>query len=286
MHSHSVSPSGSQIQLFACHELGCKSQPFKRIADLNRHKRKHGSLQRFDCPASDCERTGKRGFSRADKLADHTLAGHSESDWFSCAVCEVLLIRAEYEVHLMGMGNQENSSAHLRPRAYRTCPMPRCSFKVHLGSVRIPRSTQMDLLQQHLLEKHDLQARSHFSEVLEQRGFDTRSGEIICPLCPSSCRFQKCGDFEDHFMRVHFRGPVCGRHGADRCEAMCLWRSSVNRISVCTSVPDEVRQHRLTILRIWPLFAYYPVWDDIKRCTRRAWPRFLGRKIGSRRMVS
>ncbi|OAL06531.1 hypothetical protein IQ06DRAFT_763 [Phaeosphaeriaceae sp. SRC1lsM3a] len=250
----------NEVATFACQEPGCRSQPFKRIGDLNRHNRKHSdSAVRFHCPASGCRRKGKQGFSRRDKLTDHMLAGHNEDDWFSCASCGVQFERAEYQFH--------DETARLQYN--RTCPMPRCSFKVFTGHDE-DQELKLEMLQEHLLAKHDLKARSNFSELLGRRGYEARSGEIICPVCSPPCLFKNHGDFEGHFMHTHFQGTVFSRHEDGSCEATCFGYNAYRSLAECTSIPEEVRQHRLAILRIMPVFADFPVWDDITPCSGRA----------------
>jgi hypothetical protein len=72
-------------------------------------------------------------------------------------------------------------------------------------------------------------------------------------------------------MQVHFHGPVCGSDyhstSGESCPPNCYGRQPDRRLSRCTMIPDEVKQHRRTILRVWPDFDRYPVWDDIQQCT-------------------
>jgi hypothetical protein len=97
---------------------------------------------------------------------------------------------------------------------------------------------------------------------------------VACPICPAIDCFLTHKDFYEHFMQVHFHGPVCGEWGHGRpgksCRQNCYGRHRRERLSQCTMIPDEVKQHRRTILRVWPAFASYPVWNDIKHCTPSA----------------
>lgn len=260
-------PVQPNIRLYVCQEPGCYIRSFKRIGDLRRHSRSHDLLQRFPCPASGCNRVGKRGFARADKLVDHMLAGHDENDWFSCASCGWSFVRAEYEVHL-NLGYHKTDRVD-HASGYRTCPQPRCSFKVHIGHRSSAKIDKLDMLQEHLLEKHDMQARSHFACLLEQKGYDAQTCEVICPACPLQPRFKKHSDFENHFWHTHFQGPSCFEHEAGLCNTTCSFRHAYWRIKKCTSIPDELIQHRLAILRIWPPFGSHPVWIDVKNCEDR-----------------
>jgi hypothetical protein len=110
-----------------CNVEGCRAGPYKRRGDLRRHSIKHNVWYRFGCPAVGCSRTGHREFTRMDKLIDHILAGHDEDAIFSCSKCgeelprDLLTIRESYQDLVIGY------------KQYRTCPMLRCSFKIHIG---------------------------------------------------------------------------------------------------------------------------------------------------------
>jgi hypothetical protein len=231
MRQDSTSPNHSNR--FPCNAEGCLSRPFKRRGDLIRHSRKHGLHQTHDCLAFHCNRTGQRGFTRKDKLVDHMLAGHDEDTLFTCPDCEKQLSRDLIAVHAL------YGTTLKLVQDYRTCPMPRCSFKVHCRDLE---QKSMDKIHNHVLEKHDLKSRLNFTNLLEQRGYDARSCEVICPVCPSKCRFSDLTKFSNHFWQTHY-------------------------------VTDEVRRHRRTILRFWPTFKSYPVWTDIKCPATLAWKR-------------
>jgi hypothetical protein len=263
--SHHVSPieqvSASSRpgpdKYFVCDMAGC-ARPFKRLPDLRRHSKKHGAQQKYDCLAVDCTRTGERGFVRRDKLVDHMLAGHDEHALFSCLACGVKLPRGLFAIH--------NLSSAMYPTLdyYRTCPL-RCSFKVYACPWKTADLKNMDKLQHHLLEKHDLKERVQYINLLEQRGYDARTCEVICLVCTSKCRFFGHEEFAEHFMQAHYFGPACGMHDSDRsCLEDCPFPGIHWRLSKCTSITDQVRRHRCSILGLWPSFYRYPVWEDIK----------------------
>jgi hypothetical protein len=251
--SHHVSPieqvSASSRpgpdKYFVCDVAGC-ARPFKRLPDLRRHSKKHGAQQKYDCLAVDCTRTGERGFVRRDKLVDHMLAGHDEHALFSCLACGIKLPRDIFAVH-----DQRLISINATLNSYRTCPL-RCSSKVSAPTWYGTDLKKMDRLQHHFLEKHNPKERRRYTNLLEQRGYDARTCEVVCPLCTSKCRFSGHVEFFKHFMQAHFPVTACGHHENVPCPERC-WG-------------QKVRQHRSTILRLWPGFAAYSVWEDI-RCT-------------------
>jgi hypothetical protein len=237
----------------ACTVEGCRAGPFKSKSDLKRHALQHGTGRRHDCTALGCTRVRSKGFTRSDKLTDHMLAGHDEDDMFVCTRCSSNLSRDLFSIH-----NPASYISH-----YRTCPMPRCSTKFHTS--RIDLRHNRDRLQSHILEKHDLKARTHFANLLRLRGYDARTCEVICPVCPSPSLFANHGDFIEHLMQMHIQGRACRFHLHDKCDWWCV----DYRLKDCTWVSDEIRQHRRTILRICPLFTRWnPLWEDIK-CQRQ-----------------
>jgi hypothetical protein len=249
---------------FVCDVPGCRARSFKRRGDLRRHSKKHNTQHVYDCSAVDCNRTGKRGFTRKDKMVDHMLAGHDEDAIFSCLVCGVKLPRDIFAVH-----DRRRYVINGALNFYRTCPL-RCSFKVRVpkiwtiaGGLTVMLK-RMDTLQYHLLEKHDLRERRNYTNLLEQKGYDARTCEAICPICTPKCKFSDHEEFKEHFVQTHFLGPACSEHDSDKsCPIQCHGRDQRSRLTNCTSVPDEVRQHRCTILRLWPMFGNHPVWEDI-----------------------
>jgi hypothetical protein len=250
------SPEGQHV----CEIDGC-AQSYRRRGDLTRHKRKHGSQQEtFDCRALHCDRVGKKGFLRRDKLNDHMLAGHDEDTSVTCGYCGKNIPRDLVSLHGPSMYRGIIG-------AYRTCPVPRCSFKVHIHDFRSDAQfVRMDRLQNHLLEKHDLNHRLTFLNLLKQRGYDAGSCNTVCPICPTNPQFDSHGEFAQHFMQTHFDGPACLDHKERSCRLNCWGRKSRQWPMNCISVPIEVHRHRRTILRIFPDFRNYLVWEDVRRC--------------------
>jgi hypothetical protein len=250
VHSH---PPGHK-----CDVPGCKSGLFKRRGDLTRHKHSHSPQQLRDCLVPNCDRSGTKGFVRKDKLTDHMLAGHDEDTLFPCPMCGLYFTRDLISMHL----DRSYSGAYYTLASYRTCPMPRCSFKVN--SEYDHNFKRMSKLQQHLIDKHDPKARNTFIGLLKSRGYDARSAQLFCPVCPFASGYTKTDDFVEHLMQAHFHGPACAHHGGGSCLTGCYVQRVRHRLPVWISIPDEVLQHRRTILRIWPGFQYYPIWADIK----------------------
>lgn len=161
------------------------------------------------------------------------LAGHDDDTPVPCNRCGALLTRDLTSIHAA----KNSTSSKLQD--YRTCPMPRCSFKVNHG-VRlngyVDELGYMDKLQHHLHEKHSSSARVTFIDLLRNREYEAQTGEVLCPVCPSPTCFAETKSFVEHFFRTHHR-----------------------HLSL-----DEFRQHRRAILRIWPNFEDYPGGEDIK----------------------
>ncbi|KAF2134131.1 hypothetical protein P153DRAFT_363116 [Dothidotthia symphoricarpi CBS 119687] len=249
-----ITTLSAPTKVFLCGFESCKSKPFKRRAELHRHELKHGKKPDFPCMAQGCKRGGNKGFHRKDKLVDHMLHGHDEDTLFKCEEpgCNVELTRDVLPIHV----HWGNIYASLK--YWRKCPMPRCPFKV------FAERKSLDTLQNHLLEKHDVNGRANFAKVIAERGYDFNTCRIKCPICPHDNQFAIHADFYAHFMRHHFDGPVCALDEDASCLKNCGGRNANFRLSRCTSVPDEVREHRRKLLSLWPDFAIYPVWDDLK----------------------
>lgn len=207
---------------FVCDVAGCGSR-YKYHGDLTRHKHSHNPTVLHSCPASTCDRIGRRGFSRKDKLVDHMLAGHDDDTLFTCPRCLKELPRDLYAIH-----KTVSEPIH----CWRTCPLPRCSFKKNIYGWRskaIARSNAK-ALQSHLLEKHDLKARTYYSNLLRQRGWDANTCDYVCPVCPTHIHFSEDGEFEKHFMATHYVGSSCATHTAGSCIEMCYHRNPLIRL--------------------------------------------------------
>ena len=63
---------------FICLWAGCEGRAFDRLADLKRHDLRihHPAPPLFDCPVAGCNRVGRDGLPREDKLRDHLRDRH------------------------------------------------------------------------------------------------------------------------------------------------------------------------------------------------------------------
>ena len=233
--------------LFVCDIQECK-KGFKSKGNLVRHQKSHAGTRQFRCPALQCEYT----FTRKDKCMDHIWAGHDDDTVFNCPKpdCHVSLTRDMLYMHL--------GSDFVGVHYYRQCPLPKCSF-------RTPTST-LNTLQQHLLEKHDTKGRKRFATTLANRGYDHESAKVLCPLCPEGTVFENHGDFRSHFIINHCPHPQMRSEEDLRSLVNGPWYIPVGYLRGCSPIPDEVREHRRTILSVWPAFKDHPVWNDVKRC--------------------
>lgn len=238
---------------FVCGNEGC-SKAFKRRADLNRHRQTHVTQRKYVCPAQGCDRYGARGFDRKDKLNDHMLAGHDDDTVFICPEpkCGMSLTRDLFSIHCTTYSLQRYDSL----KGYRTCPLPRCGFKVY-------HKRGLQTLETHILNDHEISGRANFARTLKDRGYDFQSSEVVCPMCTTDCRFSSHEEFADHFVDLHYPVlQVCPRHDP-YCGKACRDRLDPNYV-----IPEEVTRHRRAILSLWPDFEECPVFDDI-RCRAR-----------------
>lgn len=145
--------------VFVCEYLQCGSKIFKRKGDLTRHQKLHNGKRKFQCTVRDC----RFSFSKNNKLLDHIRAGHDKR--YLCLP----------ETQLPGEFTSDILSLHVYQfgtlRPYRKLPIPKCSFCV--------RSTTIDDIRQHLLEKHDVKGRKRSASFLHARGYDYKSADIV-----------------------------------------------------------------------------------------------------------
>ncbi|OAL53468.1 hypothetical protein IQ07DRAFT_361519 [Pyrenochaeta sp. DS3sAY3a] len=256
--STSKGPNTITAKSFCCDHPGCKSKPFKLRADFARHRRIHNPNKEYSCPAQGCKRYGVRGFSRKDKLVDHILAGHDDDTIFSCPKerCSAQLTRLLFSIHDGAILSPEHF-ANLK--YYRTCPMPRCGFKIHF--TREYERDRLDGLQEHIRNSHDMKGRKNYANTLQERGYDYKSGDITCPLCPVGSFFSNHLAFELHFIDSHTvssdKSEWC------RCDSMpagLRCSSCLRRLALADSAP----QHRETLLSLIPRIESHQMFDDIE----------------------
>ncbi|KAF1950428.1 hypothetical protein CC80DRAFT_539671 [Byssothecium circinans] len=247
---------------FICDFKGCKSKSFTRIQDLNRHKKVHDPEKRqFSCPALGCHRVGRDAFYRLDKLKAHILDGHDLETNLRCEStrigqyggCGVTLTRDLMAIHASTAEFNSHGKVCEQYRFFRfvrDCPIPKCSF-------RTKEPDELNSMQAHI-RQHSPKSRKSYSERISARGYDAASGDVICHVCPEKPHFSEHQTFYLHFIEHHYTGTnfeLLKKHGL-----LGVWIL----LSECTCVPPEVRQHRRTLLSLWPEFEYYPVWEDIR----------------------
>jgi len=180
-----------------CDLEDCRAGPYKRWADLERHQRKHSSQYRFECSAQYCKFTSARAFPRKDKLREHILAGHDDDTILKCPddhECVVHITRDYLALHGETFSGLQK---------FRKCPIPKCSFKLNAAR------QSLDLLLQHLLEKHDARGRAKVAALLSQRGYDHATLQIMCPVCTDDLSlFEDYVDFYQHFLLNHTIGAI------------------------------------------------------------------------------
>jgi hypothetical protein len=251
---------------FTCDFQGCKSKTFSSKADLRRHKLTHDTKTWYSCAAKDCSRKGKKGFYREDKCVDHMIAAHDNDTLYACpddhygrAKCGgAILTRDVIAVHAKGT---DRTLSHLNE--YRDCPLPKCPYRIYLGR----KGKSLDAFQAHLIGDHEAKGRENFARCIRERGYDAVTGDIICPACPGDARFADHSSFYHHFFADHFHGPATGINASNNIPPCLVFGQgyiSIIALESCTFVPVEVRQCRRTILSLWPIFKFYPVWEDIK----------------------
>lgn len=263
--SMSSEESPAQPTGYLCGREGCKraSKPFKRPGDLRRHQLNcgtHTEEERFSCCAVDCNRTGQRGFSRKDKWIDHMIDGHDDDTPFNCPAdrcSQGNLPRQLISVHCRKKWVYHSGLYTLN--TYRKCPIPRCKFRIHMSEEHSP----LDALQDHLRSDHPRKTLLTFQARLVERGYDALSGDIFCPICPDFAKFSKHMEFYRHFAGIHLHMPDTLISGI-RCHSH-FHGSVYDFLSKSRHVPYEVREHRRTILSLWPMFIVFDaVWDDIR----------------------
>ena len=257
-------PDPTNALLLTCATKGCKAKPFKRRGDLQRHERKHRiDRQSYPCTAVGCNRIGVRAFYRSDKLKDHMLAGHDDDTLFECpsATTESRKIVISRDLMAVHLAKRYFHVRHLHSlNEFRGCPIPKCSFRVNTDN----NALALDKLQNHLRAKHDAKGRANCSDLISARGYRATTVDVACPICGDLAEFQTHYEFYCHFMEVHFHGRTGFSYDRKDRKHWYWHCQSRFKLEECSFVPEEVRQHRRTILSLWPAFAHYPVWQDIK----------------------
>lgn len=259
---------------FICDFEGCKSKPFKRGGDLNRHQLGHSSQSLWSCPAEDCSRTGNNGFTRLDKLKDHIIAGHKRETHFICPSegehCRVAgqtlprdLIAVHISSHVSYMDNRVMGILR-KTTKFRDCPLLRCPFRID-----VKREGTLDSLQRHFITEHSSRARVDNSILIGSRGYDAATGNVVCPICAYHFQYPGHLAFYRHLIDNHLDGLGLPEEAKININpyhswvdyAACMVEIALN---ASTQVGEGIREHQRTILNLWPLFEAHPVFDEIR----------------------
>ncbi|KAL1626895.1 hypothetical protein SLS56_006623 [Neofusicoccum ribis] len=182
---------------------GCQEKrEFRRKYELERHMRKHNPREAYSCPVLECGRHGRQPFYREDKLKAHMETMHCGDEPSACpkAYCQagVLpfdLLRVHVQSHIIPEGNVFANFLS------RSCPVAGCKVKPRLEVRNIPGPRG------HLMRYHGPAERAKQHAIITEAGFDSSSGEIICPICRQKSQNQ------DSFAR-HLENTHLGQHAA------------------------------------------------------------------------
>lgn len=260
---------------FACSHPGCRSKPFKRRGDLNRHVRGHNPQQRLTCPARDC----KSACNRPDKLYDHVNNVHSEETEIACRIpgCEFTSSGALLTLHMKNHprgwldGDQRVYSKALQKGSETVqCPVMGCSvkssrpeFPAHLLTYE---QKEIDPVRQRII-------------VL---GIDPNTRGIICPLVSCRAILLDLDEFHWHLVShlvndvdvgclVQLRSEcVRGRYAwaGKPCE---LYGIVAAQMQISTIDLAEIREHRVQLLRLCPCIGITNLYDDVIPSVQRHW---------------
>ncbi|KAH0565855.1 hypothetical protein GP486_000752 [Trichoglossum hirsutum] len=209
---HSRSISDVQItkgDRFVCLHIGCKSKrTFGRVAELQRHIRKHFPEELFECPIESCKYKGVKAFYRFDKYIHHIRKDH-EFEKFTCPVggCYFSHTRAELEKHIGSHPWRSRLSCHdeISRLGFSwfnyvcRCPIEGCGDAI-LGD-RI-------LISDHIA-RHPLELRMKSSSMIAQLDYNWRYALYTCPIDGCGTEHKGRGGFSRH-LREHQSGlPEC-----------------------------------------------------------------------------
>lgn len=103
---------------YPCEFEGC-DKTFSREKDMERHAQSHRSGPRtYDCPANHCRRTGLKGFWRLDKLKEHLVSKHPETEferWYQVSTSYSGIVAGGYR----DVAKREEHDALMRSKGYR-----------------------------------------------------------------------------------------------------------------------------------------------------------------------
>lgn len=274
-----------------CTFLGCSSKgTFARRHNLNRHMKKHERKQVFPCPAVNCKFRGEKAFYRIDKLVAHIETGHHDEDVFSCPIAGCSPASGPMNLRLFNLhifnhncesfGSLKGPSAQFRSlshcfaerRQEFSCPIKNCSKSPSLGSFR-----------DHIL-RHSEGERADFQSTVARYGFDSITGNHICPLDECKMQFPDPETLHYHLTQ-HLRGwttgtafdnehAICPTTKQDRWEgntkSFNIWRADDPRCScrpamqwwATPQLRQELRSCCERLIYSFPCLYFTSIFDD------------------------
>lgn len=239
---------------------------------------------KIQCPLQPCERV----FTRLDKLRLHWIQGHSDDQEATCPVSTCaqrmswIVLRLHIRNHIWNaseslffrtVNRSHGSIYHAFDKKLRICPISSCKHG----------DTTVSEMQNHLQE-HNTKERMQYSSDILGAGYDPSSTNIVCPICREM--LQTTAGFEHHMEDMHIStdgdhlrrlryslrydgyefawrrqplGEFCCRPSIPCCEDAY---DPTHHIKLLRDYED-LRPFRIACLKLWPQFAYHPVFDDI-----------------------
>jgi hypothetical protein len=187
-----LSPESGGTARLSCDYPSCKSKKtYRGRWELNRHRLSHDQASHLHCPVIGCSRTGRKPFSRVDKLRAH-MRGHGETALVRCPNdgCNISPLPFNLmNVHLM---SRRYSLSHLdkvlpgqlnyRGDLFRfwhdlsngrICPLSPCYKQLQ----------DTTALREHLRTSHHERDRISQRSVVVEAGINPISCHFICPVC-------------------------------------------------------------------------------------------------------
>jgi len=237
---HSQDPQGDR---YVCLWSPCGStRTFGRVAELQRHyAQKHIRSKVYECTALGCLARGDKGFTRVDKLRLHVETCHNENTLFFCAIARCHdgpftpdLLKIHTRNHDPVLRNQYSGEISGLYSTVSGQDDPRCPIVGCEKPIRHHRS----------LLRHDLDTRNRNMSAILTAGFNPTSGLLLCPICNADLELGWWdGSNKKHFLdHEHELGSLY--------------------------------EYRRWILKAWPDFGTYKVFDDVLPTVDRSRIRF------------
>lgn len=264
---------------------------FPTKGNLKRHELAHRPPLYY-CPVDDCKCSG---FSREDKLMDHLRRSlHPENAPTTCPVPRCPF-KSRFDLLILHVAHHSEFEA---PSVYllqyfgwkrEQCPLSGCRRWIKVDTMIGPHG--------HLMRQHTDEERHNENVVLCESGYTVDGNPIhpgdrklSCPICKQT--LTGTANFEVHLENEHILTEAGKAHASPirpphYPNSWCFWYDhwymkeyrhwretlpSVHREGVSHANPllnvmkptEELYRHRLEILRLWPVFACHPVFDDVR----------------------